>query len=810
MTFKEFELFFKKNTEFNYVACDGKKRISEKTLTRNQAVSFLKDNNTFVKENKSIGLIVPSGYVVIDIDEGKEKAKRALKALNIKTLVVETPKGLHLFFHTNKKLNRKIGVLTPIGLKCDQLSASTSYVILPPNNKNRKLYMKHKVAKLPKEFTPLINQKDSLLDLCDGDGRNDRLLSVLASYKKKFGTSVTDDDLFLLGSFINSTIFEDPLKTKEIDYIVKSIDSYAEAEERTFNGSIKIKDYRETVELLDMTIDRFDGTGRNKYLSYNEKGKPVDLDHLELADLLVNAKTFCVSNKVIYRFKDGVYVECGQEVRDLIKTLAGITNVTKQSKIMEAYNSILDDIRLRVDPSEFENDPNFINFDNCVWDISRGAAIAHKPKLKFKTKIPHRIVNNSKSIYKTKLWELMEMMEMPQDDRQMLLEFMAYTLIKNNNLRAFLMFVGQAGSGKSLLISYISKVVGELNTAAVSLQDLNKRFQAASLENKMLNVCADNQTSALYQIDVIKRITGGDVLTCEYKGRDPYPFKPFAKLCFSFNQMPLQLEEKSDAFYDRMRVLRIDKKLDISPEFAKLLFSEKEMTAVLSYLVRLLPLKKVTKSRNSLIEVEIARKRSDSIYDFTTNFFVKDDNICIEKEKFFDMYTQYCRKTQRTPHAYYIFFDHILDYPYIDTVTYEHKGMYIDYIKGLKPRRQKVEPPQGKPVNLHSDVEQPEINFDNLGQTLKKVEKKTPKKAKKTLIYEFDFTDVKTPLIYEFDFTNVTQPKVEKISPTVYIIDFTNVKKTLIYEFDFTKLKRGKKHGHKHRRTNKKNTHFRE
>lgn len=803
MTFKEFESLFKENTIFEYVACDGKRRISKNTLSRQEAVAFLKDDSIHTKENKSIGLIIPEGYVVVDIDEGKEEAKRALRALNVKTTVVETPKGLHLFFKTNKKLSRKVGVITPFGLKCDQLTASTSYVILPPNNKKRKFFMKHKVTKLPKMFTPLINQKESLLGLCDGDGRNSRLISVLASLKKKF-KSIDEDDLYTLAHFINTTIFNEPLKNREIDYIINSIETYTEQEQKTFNGSIKIKDYRETIEILGMVIDRYDENGRNRFLTYNEKGKPVDLDHLELADLLVKAKTFCVSNKQIYRFDNGVYVECGQEVRDLIKNLASITHVTKQSRIMEAYNSILDDIRLRVEPSKFEADPNLINFENCIWDINKGEVKRHSPDKYFKTKVPHKLSKDFTPIQNTCLWELLDLMEVPYDDRKMLFEFMAYTLVKDNSLRSFLMLVGQGGSGKSLLITFLSKMVGEMNTAAVSLQDLNKRFQASALENKMLNVCADNKTSALHQIDVIKRITGGDTLTCEYKGRDPYPFKPFAKLCFSFNQMPLQLEEKSNAFYDRMRILHMDKRINVSKKFANKLFSETEMSMVLSYLIRMLPLDKVSKSKNSVREAEIARKRSDSIYDFIKSEFIEDPNAHVPKDEVFEMYSKYCRRTQRTPHAYYIFFDYLMDYPFIKTVMYEHKGQINDYIKGLRPKRKKITEPLGKLLNpLGEDEEDQEISFD---LPVTKLKKKTMKKKEtKKLLIEFDFTNVRKPLEVELDFTDVTEPLAKRLKPKIYEIDFGRVKKTLVFEFDFTGLK-DNRYGNRFKGTYKKST----
>lgn len=848
MTLSDFESFFGKTAKLNYVGCDGKQRITKETFDKKGALKFIKNSEIMTRNNKSIGVIVPKGYVVVDIDEGKDAAKAVIKDLGIKTLILETKKGLHCFFKTRKNLERKIKILTPFGIKCDLLTAEKSYVILPPNNPNRKVYMKEPICSLPDKMQPLQGQKQSLFGLCEGDGRNDRLLSVLSSYAKK-NPKANEDDFKLLAKLINKHVFADPLPEKELYFMLGSIDKYKLSDAKYTH--VKYRDIDSSINALGMDIERLDSEGKNRFLIYNEKGKPVDIDHLNIADLLVESKRVCVVHNDIYMWKDGIYSEAGKEIRDLIKTLAGVTTVTKQSKVMEVYKSILDDVRLQAKPSDFDTDENLINFNNGVWDIQRGELLPHDPKYKFMHQIPHRLRKPIKDKFlfenKSYLRRFFKKTKISEENQEMILDFMAYTLTKNNNLRAFLALVGVGGTGKSALISFIQGLIGDENTSALSLHDVGKRFMAATLEGKLLNVCADNDTKALYQIDTIKRLTGGDTLMCEYKGRDPYPFTPYAKLCFSFNQMPRQLEEKSDAFYDRMRVVRMNNKIILDEKFVANFYGEAEYERVLWELVHRLPIKKIRKSEESLEEAKLARKRSDSVFDYLDEEFIRDEDKYCEKEFMFERYVAYCRKLGRNPHAYYLFFDYVFDYPDLTEVEIYDKsvGIYKKYIKGIQYKRRTYVDPEGlnmkpKDIKIKTDKEfRKELEQDWADLRAEKIQKDIENANKKRFFEEshrrrvereeaqkavgkfgvkmpitIDFSRVNAKsIVFAFDFRGIKEPKktkerkkVKKATkpkksiifefnfkgvrkPMIYEFNFKDVRKPIIFDFDFSQVK---------------------
>ena len=63
----------------------------------------------------------------------------------------------------------------------------------------------------------------------------------------------------------------------------------------------------------------------------------------------------------------------------------------------------------------------------------------------------------------------------------------------------------------------------------------------------------------MYKRQVLKKAVGEDTLIYEKKGQDAIHFHSYAKLLFSTNEMPQNLEDKSDAFYRRLLILDMNR-----------------------------------------------------------------------------------------------------------------------------------------------------------------------------------------------------------------------------------------------------------
>lgn len=133
-------------------------------------------------------------------------------------------------------------------------------------------------------------------------------------------------------------------------------------------------------------------------------------------------------------------------------------------------------------------------------------------------------------------------------DRLMLWQYLGYTMTRDTCLQKMMIIKGKPGTGKSRLISLFQHIIGTDNYSSISLENLNERFYPSMLMGKLMNACADIASTAMMTIDNVKKATGEDVMIYERKGKDISSFKSYAKLLFSANKIPLNLDEKSYAF----------------------------------------------------------------------------------------------------------------------------------------------------------------------------------------------------------------------------------------------------------------------
>ena len=603
LTLEEFNALIGQDS---YVRCSGKKRLDTAIVSQKLAASHIFSGG-------QIGWWVKSGYIVVDIDEGKEEALQVVKKLGIKTLMAKTPKGVHLYFKTDKDFPQRVGMILPCGLKCDFRCANKGYVILPFGTEGRVFNRCRTIAELPLEMTPMASRKDSLLGLKEGDGRNATLFAHLMAYKNH---GASEDQIEDMAEIINSIIFDEPMKSKELDRIVLNTSNY-EAQDQ----------------------------GDNPYLIYNSKGQPTQVNNRAIVDYFVNeGKTFVLGGEC-YQYHNGVYTESSSYVRNTIKDMIMVDKLITQQRIMECYRLLIDDVRIQKKASDINSNPSLINFQNGVWDINQQKLIPHDSKYLQTIQIPHE-VGVYKPFKETKLYDFFKLTQLPKSDIKMILYYMAYCLTLNYGLKTFMVLLGKSNTGKSVLIRFFENLVGKENTSALSMHELNMRFYPAQLYSKLMNACADNNSSALNNIDTLKKITGGDQIMHEKKGRDPFFFVSFAKLIFSFNQMPLQLEEQSNAFYKRMRILSMETELFLNDKYVNELVTQ-GVEEIIPYLLHLLPIDRIPRTKTSTRLVETLREDSDSIHSFLNNKCIIDVDATVSKDTLYEEYSRYCAEFGR-------------------------------------------------------------------------------------------------------------------------------------------------------------------
>ena len=126
---------------------------------------------------------------------------------------------------------------------------------------------------------------------------------------------------------------------------------------------------------------------------------------------------------------------------------------------------------------------------------------------------------------------------------------------------------GEGSNGKSTLLNHITSMLGMSNISSVALEqfaDKNNRFATSQVYLKEANIFADIDSRYLDKISVIKALTGDDTILIEFKNKNPFSYKSFAKLIFSANELP---SFKANTHGDTRRFKIVPLETKITKEF---------------------------------------------------------------------------------------------------------------------------------------------------------------------------------------------------------------------------------------------------
>lgn len=615
----------------SFKLCEGKKAIDGNLYGIAEAERWL-------ATGAQIGLWCPPGFVIIDIDD-QEQAEILNQLTN--TLKCRTPHGMHFYFKTQNPIAQVVKGHMPIGLRCDTRVAGKGYCVLPYNSEGR-AWIPGEIEELPYWIQPLkISQKAEQFitpNAKDGDGRNDNLLRQIMRLRKE---GFSEEQVKQTVMIINKSVWSDSLPEDEIEGILNNANSYKP----------------------------WDKGGQKDFCLYNEKGSVCGVNHKALVDHMVETYPMFVLGDSIYWYENGVFSPNPLKVKDTIKILIAEPKYQKQGQIKEIFNLLIEDLRLCISDSACNMHKNFINFKNGMFDIESQQLYPHDPRFLSTVQIPHEYIDNNTDVNDIQVVDLLRKAKLPQDDIDMLLSYMAYSMTTNNNMKCFMCLVGGSNTGKSTLINMVNALVGKQHRSALSIQDMSVRFYPAQLKDKLINTCADNSSLALNDIGNLKKITGNDEIMHENKGATPYFFLPFAKLWFSFNTMPLQLEDKSDAFWERLRICEMNNKIVLNQTYVEDLCSDESISAIIPVLCRRLKgMKKIAPSKRSKELSNRLRSESDSLHAFVTTQVQRTGNYAdyIAKTDMYESYARFCTQEDRTPYKRSNFFRELISLGFIE------------------------------------------------------------------------------------------------------------------------------------------------
>lgn len=564
---------------------------------------------------KSYGGVLAENTIFIDVDdmEQSEIVFKIVKDFNLNCRVTKTSRGRHFTFLNNELkpfVSNKNHIKLAIGIDIDVKSGfKNSYEVLKSGNAlrevEREIDLEKPIDRLPAYLLPLsINNEINLLNLSEGDGRNQTLFNYILLLQRN---AFRKEEIREILTIINSYVLKDKLSEKELSTIMR--------DEAFKKPAFFIKN--------EFLFDVF-----SQYIVRENNIKRI--------------------NGALHVYADGVYKQGNREIEyQMIQHISRL-NRSKRGEVM-AYLDLLckDDM----EPSK----AGLIAFTNGVYNIHDDTLTSFDPRYILLNKIPWDY--NPKAYSKTVDIALDNLACGNKSTRILIEEMIGYTMFARNELGICFFLIGEGNNGKSTLIRMITNMLGKQNVSTLDISKLDDRFSTIMLYNKLANLGDDISSNYIKDTSTFKKIVTGDSITAEEKGQPMISFRPHVKLIFSANVVP-RLGNGKDTYALMRRLIFIPleakftkEKVD-SKDYEKNAFKidELEEQEAMEYLINIgiKALKRVLKNQeftlNDLTKNELKRfeKENNPVLEFLEELDEKEDIDDTSTEELYTQYKVYC------------------------------------------------------------------------------------------------------------------------------------------------------------------------
>lgn len=549
--------------------------------------------HTARKEDSYVG-ILEDDYIMVDVDDmdDAETLLDIIEERDIQCSVLETNGGMHFYFRGYDLTANKIKWYSNIGIMCDyKLGIKNTADPLKIEGHTRRWLRKAKDHdKLPVWLYPYNKKSPNLTNMAEGDGRNDKLFTYILKLQSQ---GMAKNDIKETISIINNFILEEPVGQAELNIILRD-DAFMKE-------------------------------------SFFIKGS---FQHEKFGDFLINEHQICKITNILHIYKDGVYSDQQSDIEEaMIKHIPSLKRMQRQETL--AY------LQLKAKDKTFAS-TQYVVVKNGVFNLKTWELQDFSPDIITRNKIP--VAYKKDAYYDVTDKTLNKMAVNDKKIRAILEEILGYILFRRNEFAATFILTGDGSNGKSSYLKIIRKLAGSNNVASLDLNELDQRFKTAELFGKLVNIGDDISKGYIKESSIFKKLSTGETLNVERKGKDPFDFTNYAKLIFSANEMP-RINDYSDGLGRRLQIVPFKAKFsaadpDYDPFITDKLLSDESMQYVLilalKSLKRLLDNKQFTKSKAVEKELQKYQEENNPIISFVSN-----EDIELERRVVGDIYLEY-------------------------------------------------------------------------------------------------------------------------------------------------------------------------
>lgn len=333
----------------------------------------------------------------------------------------------------------------------------------------------------------------------------------------------------------------------------------------------------------------------------------------------------------------------GIDILNMISENTNEDTISSKNKI-EILNALMQEGRKKI-PKKIK--PTWIQFKDLIVDIETGEEFEATPEYFVTNPIPHPL--NKERYVNTPVMDKIFEEWVGKDYVKTLYEILAYCLLPSYPLNRLFCLIGSGMNGKSKFLDLLRSYIGETNCCSTELDTLlNSRFEVTKLHKKLVCQMGETNFNEMSKTSMLKKLTGGDLIGFEYKNKDPFNEKNYAKILIATNSLPTT-SDKTIGFYRRWLIIDFPNQFSEKKDILKdIPIEEYEILGVklLGILKDLLDEKKFHNEGEIEDRMKKYEEKSDFLGKFCELFIEQDPNGYITSKDFHVKFNSWCKENK--------------------------------------------------------------------------------------------------------------------------------------------------------------------
>lgn len=376
---------------------------------------------------------------------------------------------------------------------------------------------------------------------------------------------------------------------------------------------------------------------------YEEQEKGLKFLPFVLAKHLSETRDVYYGGESFLIYENGVYNISGEKEAGRIIMDYMLPNYCIMASIRDCRDQW--DILVSKDFDDFNRNPYLVNVRNGLLDIRDMSFKEHTPS--YLSTVQLNVEYNPQvdcPQFKKFLNEVLDCKLIP-----LVQEIVGYLLTTNTASQKAFVFWGPARTGKSTLLWVVEYLLlGKKNVSNIPWQEIGDKFKTAELLGKLANVFSDLPSKSIDDTGIFKVVTGEDYLMAEKKNKNPFKFKPFARLVFSCNELPRNYVDRTEGFYRRLIIVPFNRQIEKSKIDKALKYKfQREKEGILNWALE--GLKRLYENNFEFSENELTdgvkkeyKRENNNVISFVEECCEIDSLFSCSRIEIYEAYKEFC------------------------------------------------------------------------------------------------------------------------------------------------------------------------